>query len=77
MVSDDDLALGRVYPPLSDIRKVSTKIATRILQYAYTHGMAATYPEPVDKEEFVRRHQYSTDYDSFVPHTYSWPGMTD
>ena len=77
MVTEADLAAGRVYPPLSDVREVSTKLAAHILTYAYESGLATTYPEPQDKEQFVRDHQYSPDYDSFVPVTYPWPGMSD
>jgi len=75
MVTDADLAAGRVYPPLSNVFEVSTKLAASIVSYAYENGLAATYPEPEDKEAFVRDHQFSPEYDSFVPVTYSWPGM--
>lgn len=34
-VSDDDLALGRVYPALSEIRSVSLKIATSVAQQVF------------------------------------------
>ena len=77
IVTDGDLAEGRVYPPLSDIREVSTQLATKIVEYAYDNDMAATYPEPEDKEAFVRQHQYSTEYESFVPEIYSWPGVIE
>ena len=46
LVTEEDLALGRMYPPLSKIKKVSTKIATKVAEEAYKEGMAATYPEP-------------------------------
>lgn len=77
MVTDGDLAEGRVYPPLSQVREVSTKLATRIVEYVYKQGMASTYPEPEDKEAFVRAHQYNTDYESFIPTTYPWPGHNE
>ena len=77
MVSDDHLAEGRVYPPLSTVRDVSTKIAAKIVEYAYKKEMAATYPEPEDKIAFVKLHQYNTDYDNFVPKTYNWPGFAE
>ena len=77
LVSDDHLAEGRVYPPLSGVRDVSTQIAANIVDYAYKHNMAATYPEPEDKLAFVKKHQYDTDYESFVPKTYSWPGFSN
>ncbi len=75
MVTEEHLKEGRVYPPLKDIRNVSTKLAVRIVQHAYKHGMASRYPEPQDKEAFVKAHQYDCNYGSFVPHTYAWPGM--
>lgn len=77
MVTDEHLAEGRVYPPLNEVREVSTKLATRIVSYAYKNNMAATYPEPKDKEAFVRAHQYNYEYESFVPSTYPWPGMPE
>ena len=75
MVTDEDLERGSLYPPLSNIREVSTRLATRIVEYAYAKGRAAVYPEPEDKEAFVKMHQFNTDYDNFVPPTWSWPGM--
>ena len=41
----------------------------------YVRFIAGTYPEPEDKELFVKSHQYSLEYESFVPNTYPWPGM--
>ena len=75
MVTPEHLAEGRVYPPLKNIREVSTKLATQIVTYAYKNNMAAHYPEPNDHEASVRAHQYDHKYGSFVPHTYAWPGM--
>jgi len=77
MVSDADLAEGRIYPPLRLVREVSTALATSLVDYAYEHGLASAYPEPYDKEEFVRQHQYNTAYDDFVPNVYAWPGMVE
>jgi len=77
LVTDADLAEGRIYPPLNSIREVSTKLATKILEYAYSEGLATTYPEPADKEDYVRQNQFYTDYESFVPVTYSWPGVIE
>ena len=77
MVTDEHLAEGRVYPPLKMIVEVSTRLATRIVEYSYFRGMAATYPEPEDKEAFVKSHMYTTDYTNFIPTTYGWPGMVE
>ena len=46
LVTEEDLSLGRMYPPLSKIKNVSIKIATKVVQEAYREGMASTYPEP-------------------------------
>lgn len=77
MVSEVHLEEGRLYPPLNTVREVSTKLAARIVTYAYEKGLATTYPEPANKEEFVREHQYLIDYGTFIPPTYPWPGMSD
>lgn len=77
MVTEEDLEQGRVYPPLKGIRQVSEQLAARIVSYAYRRNMAAHYPEPKDKLAFVRDHMYNTDYESFIPDTYAWPGMQE
>ncbi|TNN04332.1 hypothetical protein fugu_001361 [Takifugu bimaculatus] len=59
MVTEENLAEGRLYPPLSTIREVSFKIAMKVISYAYTHNIASVYPEPKDKESFVLSHIYS------------------
>lgn len=40
MVTEEDLEVGRVYPPLSNIREVSTRIATNLVEYAYRKDIA-------------------------------------
>ena len=77
IVTDDHLAEGRLYPPLRDVRNVSIQIAAGVIDYAYRHNLASTYPEPQDKIAFIQRHMYNTDYESFIPETYAWPGMVD
>jgi len=74
LVTEEDLALGRMYPPLSKIKEISIKIATKVAEEAYKEGMASTYPEPKDKEAFIRTKLYNYEYDEqsavFTP--YSW-----
>eukprot|EP00914_Ancora_sagittata_P009247 GHVO01017770.1.p1 GENE.GHVO01017770.1~~GHVO01017770.1.p1 ORF type:complete len:558 (+),score=78.50 GHVO01017770.1:206-1675(+) len=61
-VTKENLENGLVYPPLNDIREVSTRIAVDLAKFVYEAGLAATYPEPENKEEFVRSQLYNTDY---------------
>jgi len=42
-VNEQDLSLGRIYPPLSEIREVSIKIAVKILEYAYKESECWLY----------------------------------
>ncbi|XP_065496279.1 NADP-dependent malic enzyme, mitochondrial [Caloenas nicobarica] len=72
-VTEQNLAEGRLYPPLDRIREVSLKIAVKIVDWAYKHGLASWYPEPADKEAFVKQFVYNTDYDSFLIDDYRWP----
>ena len=43
------------------------------MEHAYANGLAATYPEPKDKEAFVKEHQYDTRYNDYTPNLYTWP----
>ncbi|KAM8961289.1 NAD-dependent malic enzyme, mitochondrial [Pelodytes ibericus] len=69
----DELAQGRLYPPLSNIREVSICIAVKVMEFVYRNGMAFQYPEPLDKNAYIRSKVWSTDYDSFLPDIYDWP----
>ncbi|XP_043192941.1 NADP-dependent malic enzyme-like isoform X2 [Amphibalanus amphitrite] len=73
MVTDEDLAQGRLYPPLSSIQEVSIKIAVQLAEHAYKTGTASTYPRPTDVEAFVRAQLYDPRYGSAIPQAYSWP----
>ncbi|XP_026993760.2 NAD-dependent malic enzyme, mitochondrial isoform X1 [Tachysurus fulvidraco] len=75
-LTDEELSQGRLYPPLSSIREVSVQMAVKVVEYLYSKGMAFRYPEPVDKEEYVRSVVWNTQYDSFLPDTYEWPGVS-
>ncbi|KAE8603067.1 hypothetical protein XENTR_v10014209 [Xenopus tropicalis] len=72
-VSDKHLEEGRLYPPLQTIQEVSVKIAVKIVENAYKDNSASVFPEPENKEAFVRSQMYSTDYDQFMVDSYSWP----
>jgi len=75
MVTEEDLSVGRLYPPLANIREISVKIAKKVAEEAYEAGTASTYPEPEDKESFIRKTLYNYNYDNTraLPNLYSWP----
>jgi len=75
MVTEDDLAVGRLYPPLGNIREISVQIAKKVAEEAYQAGNASTYPEPEDKEAFIRGTLYDYNYDNYqaLPTLYKWP----
>jgi len=73
MVQESDFAVGRLYPPLSSLREISVKIATKVAIEAYKSGTASTYPEPENKEVFVRQQLYDYGYNTSLPARYVWP----
>uniref|UniRef100_A0A8C2EIX4 Malic enzyme n=1 Tax=Cyprinus carpio TaxID=7962 RepID=A0A8C2EIX4_CYPCA len=75
-LTDEELSQGRLYPPLSNIREVSLQMAIKVMEYVYSKGMAFRYPEPVDKEAYIRSVVWNTSYDSFLPEIYDWPGVS-
>uniref|UniRef100_A0A8C6ST41 Malic enzyme 2, NAD(+)-dependent, mitochondrial n=1 Tax=Neogobius melanostomus TaxID=47308 RepID=A0A8C6ST41_9GOBI len=70
------VALGVI---LSGVRHISDAVfleAAKVMEYVYANGMAFRYPEPMDKERFVRSTVWNIEYDSFLPDTYDWPGVS-
>lgn len=65
LVEPADLAVGRVYPPLTKIRAVSLRIATAVAQTAYDHGLARRLT-PVDVEADIRSRMFEPVYRSYV-----------
>ncbi len=64
-VSETDLDMGRIYPPLQDIRKVSSAIAVAVAEVAYKRGLAAT-PRPDDLLAHVKAHMFNPIYESLA-----------
>jgi malic enzyme len=71
-VTDEQLSKGCIYPPLTDIREVSVKIAAKVAEHAYKTGLATVVPEPKDKMKMISEGLYSPEYVSFVPKTFAW-----
>lgn len=65
MVTEDDLAMGRIFPSLSRIRDVSRAIATEVAWIAYNRGLARA-PKPERVDEAVAAAMYEPVYPSFL-----------
>ena len=64
-VLDSDLAQGRVYPSLTRIREVSTKIAVAVGEIAYEEGLT-TFPRPADMTAHVKERVFEPGYVPFA-----------
>ena len=60
-VSDRDLALGRVFPPLGRIREVSVQIAVSVAEVAYARQFARE-PKPADLPACIRSLMFEPHY---------------
>lgn len=70
-VTEEMLDSGCIFPPLSQVREVSLKIAGACADYFYQTGVARVRPEPKNKLEFMRSKQYNFNYDgSGIEKTY-------
>jgi malate dehydrogenase (oxaloacetate-decarboxylating)(NADP+) len=65
LVTQDDLAQGRIYPALSNIREVSARIAAAVAETAYWHGLARL-PKPDNMLEYARSAMYQPTYEEYV-----------
>lgn len=63
LVDDTRLESGTVYPPLSEIRDVSARIAVTVAEQAYVEGLAQL-PRPDDLDTFIRAQMYDPSYEN-------------
>ncbi|CAF3225918.1 unnamed protein product [Rotaria sp. Silwood2] len=73
LVTQEDLAVGLMYPSIEKIHDVSRSIAVNVAEYAYANNLAALYPKPNDLDEFIKLHQYIAEYKETLPRTWNWP----
>ncbi|KAJ8980794.1 hypothetical protein NQ317_004796 [Molorchus minor] len=71
-VSDKDLEVGRVYPPLSAIKECSIDIACNIMEYAFDEHLITNNIPPGDMRKYVISNMYNVEYDSYLPPTWDW-----
>ena len=60
-VSEDDLAKGALYPPLSRIRELSLSVATSVADAAHTAGITRS-PRPEDQRAYLDELMYQPYY---------------
>ncbi|KAL8037672.1 hypothetical protein ABFX02_11G052900 [Erythranthe guttata] len=56
---------GMIYPPLSNIRKISAHIAANVAAKAYDLGVATQLPRPADLFKYAESCMYSPNYRSY------------
>lgn len=61
LVTEVDLALGRIYPSMTRIREVSARIAEAVADVAFTRGIAGVQ-RPADLGSAVRSAMFEPDY---------------
>jgi malate dehydrogenase (oxaloacetate-decarboxylating)(NADP+) len=65
LVTDDDLAQGRIYPGLNRIREVSAAIAAAVADLAFTRGLTKM-ARPEDLSAHVKAQMYEPTYVEYV-----------
>ncbi|CAB0001219.1 unnamed protein product [Nesidiocoris tenuis] len=73
IVTEKDLDMGSLYPPLKTIQDCSLKIAVKIVEAAYKTGIASVLPEPDDIEAYIKSLLYDYHYSPAIPKVYEWP----
>lgn len=62
-----------LYPSITEACDVALNIAVQVAQYFIENDLANVHPIPDNVCEFIRAHQYTTDYRSSVANTWKYP----
>jgi malate dehydrogenase (oxaloacetate-decarboxylating)(NADP+) len=65
-VTQENLDMGLIYPPQSDILNTSIHVATKIAELIFERQLAGV-PRPSNVGEFIRSKLYRPEYRSSVP----------
>jgi len=65
LIQPEDLAVGRIYPPLTKIREVSLSIAAAVAEVAHRTGLARA-PRPADLLEDIRGRMFQPVYGDYA-----------
>ena len=66
LVTEEDFALGRIYPSLTRIREVSIKIAVKVARESIRAGLAVITPDDDQIECVVNQSVYQPIYQNYV-----------
>ncbi|XP_006654124.1 NADP-dependent malic enzyme, chloroplastic-like [Oryza brachyantha] len=64
-VSEDNFARGLIFPPFTNIRKISAHIAAKVAAKAYDLGLASRLPRPDDLVKYAESCMYTPAYRSY------------
>ncbi|XP_065850116.1 NADP-dependent malic enzyme [Euphorbia lathyris] len=64
-LKEENFEKGLIYPPFSNIRKISANIAADVAAKAYELGLASSLPRPKDLVKFAESCMYSPIYQSY------------
>ncbi|XVF48585.1 hypothetical protein PTKIN_Ptkin03bG0202300 [Pterospermum kingtungense] len=64
-VTEEHYEKGMIYPPFSNIRKISANIAAKVAAKAYELGLASYLPQPEDLVKFAESCMYSPVYRNY------------
>ncbi|KAL9251428.1 NADP-dependent malic enzyme-like protein [Drosera capensis] len=64
-VTDEHYAKGLIYPPFTNIRKISANIAAKVAAKAYELGLASRLPQPSDLVKYAESSMYSPVYRTY------------
>ncbi|KAK6249032.1 hypothetical protein QUC31_020597 [Theobroma cacao] len=64
-VTEEHFAKGLIYPPFSNIRKISANIAAKVAAKAYELGLASHLPQPEDLVKYAESCMYSPVYRTY------------
>jgi malate dehydrogenase (oxaloacetate-decarboxylating)(NADP+) len=60
-VTEQDLAVNLIYPPMANIREASIEVAVHVAELIFDRGLARV-PRPADVAAFVRAKVYEPAY---------------
>ncbi|XP_045535423.1 NADP-dependent malic enzyme [Papilio machaon] len=72
-VTEEDLSIGRLYPPLQQIQEVSVSIAIEVAKMCYKTKLASLYPMPKDFKSFISSQLFNVNYECNFPKSFDYP----